>query len=115
MISLVKKFTFIAPVFLALTSVALAFTPEPLPNNPLTYQGLLDLTERILGVLFTVLVIWAIYWILMAGIGYIQAKGDPEKTKVENQKILYAAIGIGIALFAKGIEALVRSVSGGGG
>ena len=115
MISLVKKFTFIAPVFLALTSVALAFTPAPLPNNPLTYQGLLDLVEKLLGVLFTALVIFAIYFILMAGIGYIQAEGDPEKTKKANNQILYAAIGIGIALFAKGIEALVRSVTGGGG
>ncbi len=111
--SLVKKLTFIAPVFLVLTSIASAVEGiQPLPDNPLTVSGLFVVVNKVLNIFFTAMIILAIWFILNAGLKYITSAGDKTKTAEANAQILYAAIGIGIALFAKGIESLVRNFAG---
>lgn len=54
-----------------------------------------------------VLVVVAIFYILWAAYDFVTSSGSEEKVNGARRKIMYAAIGIIVALLAKGIVGLV--------
>ena len=58
--------------------------------------------------IFYILIGVAVLFIVIAGIEYVTAQGDPEKIKSAGQKVLYALIGIIVAALAKGLVILVQ-------
>lgn len=48
--------------------------------------------------------------IIYAGIQYILSRGEPEKTKKARDTIIYAAVGLGIAVLAFSIVTFVTKV-----
>jgi len=58
-----------------------------------------------------VLVMVAIFYILWAGYTFVTSSGETDKVNAARQRIMYAAIGIVVALLAKGIVALVLSLT----
>ncbi|MDD3032498.1 MAG: pilin [Candidatus Pacebacteria bacterium] len=52
----------------------------------------------------------AVIMIVLGAAGYLMSGGDADKLKNANNKILYAAIGIVIALLAKAVPSVVLSV-----
>ncbi len=58
--------------------------------------------------LFYLLLGVAVIFIVIGGIYYATAQGDPEKVKKAGQNILYAMIGIIVASMAKGLVKLVQ-------
>ena len=58
--------------------------------------------------IFYILIAVAVLMIVIAGIEYVTAQGDPEKIKSAGQKVLYALIGIIVAALAKGLVILVQ-------
>ncbi|MDD3292763.1 MAG: hypothetical protein PHT67_01575 [Candidatus Pacebacteria bacterium] len=50
--------------------------------------------------------------IIIGAFNYVTSAGNPEKTKTGRDFIMYAAIGIAIALFAKAIPAIVKMMIG---
>ena len=58
--------------------------------------------------IFYILIAVAVLFIVIAGIEYTTAQGDPEKIKAAGQKVLYALIGIIVAALAKGLVILVQ-------
>ena len=64
--------------------------------------------ENIADWIFYILIGVAVLFIVIAGIEYVTAQGDPEKIKAAGQKVLYALIGIVVAALAKGLVLLVQ-------
>jgi hypothetical protein len=58
--------------------------------------------------LFYILIGVSVLFIVIAGLEYVTARGDPEKIKSAGQKVLYALIGIIVASLAKGLVVLVQ-------
>jgi hypothetical protein len=58
--------------------------------------------------IFYILIGVSVLFIVIAGIEYVTAQGDPEKIKAAGQKVLYALIGIIVAALAKGLVVLVQ-------
>ena len=58
--------------------------------------------------IFYILIGVAVLFIVIAGLQYTTAQGDPEKIKSAGQSILYAMIGIIAASLAKGLVILVQ-------
>ena len=67
---------------------------NPLPTtSPRTVENILYIVFGVLGGLSVIVIIWA-------GLKYTMSAGDPSKTSEAKNQILYAAIGIAVALLA---------------
>ena len=58
--------------------------------------------------IFYILIGVAVLFIVIAGLEYVTAAGDPEKIKLAGQKVLYALIGVIVASLAKGLVLLAQ-------
>jgi hypothetical protein len=88
--------------------------PEGMPPAPtlVTTTANLDtsLFCPIIDVMFWVLISVSIIMVLWAAFLYVTSEGDAEKPSQARKMVLYAAIGIVIALLAKGVPNLVGSL-----
>ena len=107
----------------ALPLLAGAVPSVPVPGAPLTTPGpftdLPSLTSFIClvvyGWLFVFLIVLSVIFAMVAAYKYLTAGGDPEKVKSASNILIYAAIAIVVALFARGLPTLIYSLVGGGG
>ncbi|MBI2625401.1 MAG: hypothetical protein HYW70_03690 [Candidatus Nealsonbacteria bacterium] len=59
---------------------------------------------------FTLLLSVAGLFILFAAFNFVTAQGDPEKVKSARDFVLYALIGVIVALLSKGLISLVQKI-----
>ncbi|MEW5805518.1 MAG: hypothetical protein AB1721_02240 [Patescibacteria group bacterium] len=99
-------------VFALLSVLALpVFALQPLPDPGVsTIDQLIEKIYRVMDVVFTILIIFAVGFILYAGFTYVTAAGDKDKTDKANKMIIYAAVGVLIAIFAKAIPTVVANI-----
>ncbi|MDO8655111.1 MAG: hypothetical protein Q7R48_01645 [bacterium] len=110
-----------APAILFLGMAALAFAQTPggttgggytAPTGPTTLGGLIDITVLITNLVFTALVVFAIIYIILAGFQFVTAGGDPAAVLQARSKLIYASIGIIVALLARAIPTVLRQALG---
>jgi hypothetical protein len=95
------------------TFVALA---NPTPTSPITtVQGLVNLMCNIFGWLFYGLIALSIIMIVIAGFYYVTAGDNSEKVGKATKMILYAAVGVAVALLARAVPVIVGSFLGASG
>jgi membrane-associated phospholipid phosphatase len=84
------------------------------PAPPITSASQLQnfICTIIVGWMFTFLVILAIIFVLVAAFKYLTASGDPEKVKGASHQLIYAAVAIIVAIFAKGLPLIIGSILG---
>jgi hypothetical protein len=68
--------------------------------------------NQIVNWVFFILLIVAIIFILIGAFTFITASGSPEKAMAARSYLMYAAIGIAIALLARAVPAIVKSITG---
>jgi hypothetical protein len=85
----------------------LAITCTPEGNLPTELQNLLT---KIRDVLAGAGVIIAAIYIILGGIEFMRAEGDPDKVKTAKDRILYALIGVGLVLLAIALVGIVKSI-----
>jgi hypothetical protein len=78
------------------------------PSKTLTTTDVMATLGNIADWIFYILIGVSVLFIVIAGIEYVTAQGDPEKIKAAGQKVLYALIGIIVAALAKGLVILVQ-------
>lgn len=102
---------------MVLSSVALATADLPeqkLPNDVLSTTG--DLRTKITTVLnwvFFIFIAISILFVILAGLQFITAGGDAKAVTEARQKLMYAAVGIGVALIARGLPVVISNILGG--
>ncbi|HOI97379.1 MAG TPA: hypothetical protein PLA19_02645 [Candidatus Pacearchaeota archaeon] len=74
-------------------------------------KSLVEVVETIGSYVIGILVIVAVFYVLWAAYTFITAAGDTEKITSARNRIMYAGIGIIVALLARGIIALVLQVA----
>jgi hypothetical protein len=62
---------------------------------------------------FFILMAVAVFMIILAGFKFVTGGDKPEETAKARQMILYAAVGIAVALLARAVPSLVKFVLGG--
>jgi len=67
---------------------------------------------NVMNYLFTILLIVAAIFIIIAAFMFVTASGDPDKTKTARNFVLYALIGVLVAFGARGLVELVRAIAG---
>lgn len=105
-------------VFLVLaSSVAFAqIVPGNIPGpitqvggGPVTIQGWVGVLLTVIRWIYTLVFILAVLFILLAAFNFVTSKGDPEKVKTAKNQIIYAAVGIAVALLSYAIVTLIQN------
>ena len=85
---------------------------ENLPPGPDTGGVFLDTVDAITDWVFAVLMLVAVIYLVLAAYQFITGGGDPQKVSEARQKLLYAVIGIGLALAANGVDNVLTNIIG---
>ena len=98
------------PVISAATTTTGVFPTASSSDSPheLETTSIPDTLVNIANWIFYLLIGISVLFIVIAGLEYVTAQGDPEKIKAAGQKVLYALIGIVVAALAKGLVILVQ-------
>lgn len=67
---------------------------------------------KIVNWLIMILLVVAALFIVLAAFTFVTAGGDPEKINTARNQVLYALIGVAVALLAWGLVALVKKIIG---
>jgi len=74
---------------------------------------IIDALEDLVDWLFTILLIVAAIFLVIAAFTFITASGEPDKIAKARNFVLYALIGVAVAVASRGLIALVKEVMGG--
>jgi type IV secretory pathway VirB2 component (pilin) len=108
-----KNLFTLIPLSILLLLPVFIFAADDLIEPPDVYilgeGGVLD---RIINYLFTILLVVAVIFILIAGFNFIFARGDTEKFLTARRALLYAVIGVFVAFAARGLVDFIGQVAG---
>ena len=85
--------------------------PETAPAT--TGAGLLNLIDSVTNWFFAIFIVLALIFILLAAFQLVTAGGDEAKLGEARAKLIWAAVGIMVALISKGLVPIIRSIVGG--
>jgi len=89
------------------TGTSVDNAPTTAPTN-----DVMSVLNNITNWLFAILLIVAAIAIIIAAFTFVTAQGDPEKVKTARQFVIYALIGVLVAILARGLVALVGKIGG---
>lgn len=87
----------------------LANAQLPVGDIPAGQVDIWELLIKTLNWFFNIAIIIAALFLVYAGWQYVTAAGDEEKAKKGLSTLIYALIGVGIALLAKGLIYIVST------
>jgi hypothetical protein len=103
-------------LFASLASgVSLAIVPGQVPGpivnttGPTTITGWVEVLITVVKWIYTIIFIVAVLFILLAAFNFITSKGDQTKVQTAKKQLLYAVIGIAVALLSYGVVNLVQN------
>lgn len=105
-------FSLAAPLLvLAQQQVPQQQVPVPQPRTDITtVDQLFTLLNRIVGWVFTILMIVAVIFILRAAFTYLTAGGDPAKVGIAQSALIYAAVAIAVGIVAYSVPRLIEAL-----
>lgn len=83
---------------------------EPEGPPAMTGNDLITALQRLVNWLFTILLIVAVIFIIISGYNFVTAQGDPEKIHKARNFVLYALVGVAVAVASVGLVALVQLI-----
>src|SRR3989344_6718251 len=87
--------------------------PPPLPENtPTNFKGLIDVIVTIAQWMFGILMALSIVFILYAAFLYIISQGNEERIKTAKTILIYAVVGLVVAVLAGGINMVIQDFIG---
>jgi hypothetical protein len=98
-----------APVVFAQTGPPTDFD-LPTTGIPTTGTGLLERVALIGNWVFAIFLAISIIYIVLAAFQFVTGGGDPAQVTAARQKLIYAAVGIAIALLAAGFDDILRNI-----
>jgi len=91
--------------------LVLSAPPEFSPPKNLDIEKAL---KTLVNWLFTILLIVAAIFLVIAGFNFVTASGEPDKIAKAKTFVIYALIGVAVAVASRGLIELVRYVMGDG-
>jgi hypothetical protein len=109
--SLYKAAIIIPIVTMLIAPVIIGAQTLPTEAPPIQdLAGVESLLQKVLGWLNTFFYIAASIFVLIAAFQYLTAQGNEDKIKTAKNMLIYAVIAIAVALFAGGLDILIRNV-----
>lgn len=98
--------------FLVLPAIGLTAGEDLIEPPDVKILGQGGVLDQIINYLFTILLIVAVIFIIIAGFYFVTGVGDPEKYTKARMMLLYALIGVLVAISAKGLVILIVKIAG---
>ena len=83
-----------------------------IPTGPDSGESFLDVVDNIVDWIFVIVLIGAVIFIVLAGWQFISGGGDPQALSQARNKLLWAAIGVMVAVLARGLVTAVKNIIG---
>jgi len=102
-------------VFLTAVLISLLIVPAVnvlAQESPPYSLDVMVVLERIVDWLFSILLIFTAIMIVVAAFYFVTATGNPETVSKARNFVLYALIGVAVAVASRGLVALVRRIVG---
>lgn len=88
---------------------------QNIPVGITSFGGFIDVFKTLITWMFTILLILAVIFIILAAFSYLTAGGDEEKLSKAHQKIIWAIVAIAVAFLAQGVSYVVGELLNTGG
>lgn len=82
------------------------------PNKDFTFADVIKWLNTLVTWMFTIFLIIAVVYGLLAAFNYLFSGGDEEKVKTAQRYIIYVAVAIGVALLSVALRYLVQNFLG---
>ena len=109
-----KIVTSVAPALAVLAVATFVFAQAdivPAPGASITtVVQLLVVINKAIDLIFTVLIVFSVIFIITAAFQFVTGGGDPAQVLAARQKLIWAAVGIIVALLARAIPTVIRTV-----
>lgn len=104
-------------LMLAVTAVSVAdaqvTSPERrIPTGITTPSAFVQAIRDLTDWLFVILLVISVIMIILAALQFITGGGDPAAISAARTKLIWAAVGIGVALLARGLPDAVSNLIG---
>ncbi len=105
------KLTLVCLVSLLVFPAIASAVDEP-PEIITTPEQLLAIITYVTNFVFTAVMLIAVLFIILAAFYFLTAGGNPDTITKARQMLIYALIGIAVALLAKGLPVLIETLLG---
>ena len=85
---------------------------QALPKGPESGSAVLETIDAITDWIFAILMLVAVIFLVLAAFQFVTGGGEPQKVNEARQKLLYAVIGIALALAANGVDNVLGNIIG---
>lgn len=86
------------------------FCGIPAPEGPQTGGAVLQIIQNIANWVFAFFLAVALIFLIWGAFEFVLGQGDPQKISDAKRRLLWAVIGIGLALLANGADDVLRSI-----
>lgn len=86
---------------------------KQLPAGPATGAQLLSIIDTVTNWVFAVFTVLTLIFVLLAAFQFVTAGGDAVKVGEARQKLIWASVGVIIALASKGLVPVIKNIVGG--
>ena len=100
----------VAVVPIAVSAVETPVNGLPTTGIPQTGTSLVTRIGLIGNWVFAIFLALSLIYIVLAAFQFVTGGGNPEQVSGARQKLIYAAIGIAVALLAAGFDNILRSI-----
>lgn len=110
--TLVVSFALLA--LLTAGTVGAQTTPSPIqiPDNITTAAELIQTIQTLTDWIFVIFLLFSVVFVLLAAFQFVTGGGDPNAVGQARQKLIWAAVGILVALMARAIPFVVANILG---
>lgn len=109
-----KRILLILTLFGLLVLPVVGLAQEPAPESVSEDLEVMDVLSNIVDWLFSILLVFAAIMIVIAAYMFVTAAGNPETVTKARHFVVYALVGVAIALASRGLVALVSKIVGTG-
>lgn len=99
--------------FFSMTALMLAlpvFAVGNAPSNITDIDDVIDIIETLVNWLFAIIIAIAVIMLLWAAFLWMTSSGDETKVSDARKTLIYALVGVAVAVIAKGLVAIVQSL-----
>jgi len=83
---------------------------QELPGGLQDKNAFLGIFNTLLNWVFTIFIVLAILMVILAGLQFVTGGGNPSSVSEARQKLIWAIVGIVVALIAKGLPFMIRAI-----
>ena len=107
---MIKKFLTPGLLVALLLPMLVFAAPTLKPRDSLTIDNVVNTIDNIANALFTIFVAVTVFFVLYAAYLYLKSGGEPEETGEARNYLIFAAVGVAVAIFARVLPGLVESL-----